>query len=427
MNTKRKIKWIVLGVSVFVLVAWGILMWALFHNNGDDKDNSGRKVSGTETPSATPTNAAPEGYVLLWLKEKRYGGAPENAGKITAQYRYDEYGRCIERIYPGEEQQYSYRYDEESGLVTEVIEYVQNTYDGEGGELWSIDEKDYDVDGNLRREAAMRKYPEDEDYRQTMECTYSPGDGCVEEYYRQWDEYGVLELSTHVKRDNFGNPIYAEKMENPQNPEESSWMETVWNETDAQGRLVRVYSRNTSSGKAEILSEYTYHEDGAITIVTAADYTMPQERLEIDSQGRLVEFVYYQNGNIKGGYVIEYYTYEDRRLDKFTYITGPEKKGDGFLHLYDSYGSGIMSVGLGEDEVDNPPEYTAERDANGRVTRETLNGNTVEFTYDENGNVIHQTTIGFDGIREDYEYRYISLMITEEQAKHREQFWDPMR
>lgn len=436
MNKNRKIKWLIIGICAVALVGWGVLMVVIFGGGGKD---GGRKTPETGIPEV------PQGSVLVWCRTE----AVEIYDGVTrgTRYKYDDEGRCIR----------SAKYEDYSKLKAEsdvrTFEYisgeglVRETYDKDVYlDIWADDPETFegrteillDVDGNQR---GKKEYIKKEDGSYLLVYESESNRYGIKTSIFSYDKNGVLKEGARCGVDANGWMVSGEEYV----AATGQWRPFERAEFDELGRAVKVY-RIWPEGGEVVEETITHREDGAWTVWSHNMYddSVVEYRIDFDKDGERILNQQLQDGKPWGYYdsleteptergTLERYTeynYDDNGNPYPMKIVTRELDHKGnTLQVY-QYNSRIDSEGV---------IYEAEYDEQGRIMKSVVRYESWDwetdskeilsteraYTYDEYGNCISIMVTEENGETWREQFTYVPKVITEEQAKENEQYYDP--
>ena len=436
MNRNRKMKWLIIGICAVALVGWGVLMAVIFGGGGKD---GGRKTPETGIPEV------PQGSVLVWCRTEAitiYSG-----GTKGSRYEYDDEGRCIRSAWyddfgiPKEESNVrTYQYLAGEGLVRDTHYedvYVEDYQDQP--ELFSGRiELDRDIDGNCRRKTEYIK-KDDGSYLKIYEYEENEFGNIVSTY--NYDTDGVLRDAMRCETDVNGWVVRGEEYV----AETGRWQVFERAELDELGRAVKVYSA-WGENIERLEASFTYREDGSRTVweYNMYDDSIVEYRIDFDKDGRRILNQQYQDGK-PWGYCDSLETEPTERgiLERYTEYNYDDN-GNPYpmktvTRELDHRGN-ILQVYYFEMSTLRQSDgvvYEAEYDEQGRIMKSVIRYESWEteskevlsteraYTYDEYGNCISIVVTEENGETWREQFTYVPKVITEEQAKENEQYYDP--
>ena len=416
MRRNKKIKWIILGICAAALVAWGVLMVTIF---GGDSEKPGK-----ETPTPTAGASSKKGNtVVVWRLKEIYECDGEGGRSRQASYEYDEQGRCVKEIrYQGNydepeviRTERTYSYDEETHFSTWRIPKL---YVNEKEEFYEeVNETSYDSAGTRRAVTSYQQGTDGTLVKSKEEVFDEHGKDLAARYYELGT--GKLTYANEFTRDALGNVI----TEKEYSVETGAWNTIFSSDCDEQGRVTSTYK--IQNGQSRLYTEIIYHEDGSRRVQI---YSVDEEELYVgqiyvyDSQGRQCEYCGLSlEGEEEKKETREYLESPEGTIEKRTlYYNG---QLDATVEIRRDLNGRVMYLEMHEysEYGDWDVLYQQFCDEEGRVMRSVYEDvYEIVYTYDEHGNRITSTMDQCS-----YEYEYIPIEISEEQAKENELFYQP--
>ena len=431
--SRRTLKVLLLSVSALILLAWGVYLIVLLTDRYDRKD-------AAEVPS---NEDVPEGSVQIWRLTKEYELTEDGKdGEIIFLGNYDDAGRCISAehyTYGGqgkETEKIRYEYDAETHCVTETIRSdtmeVRQVVNPRGG-MKEVGYQSVERSGNL---SAGRWQALNENDRIT------------ESYF--YDIEGQPYGRTIYSYDAYGNTI------NRKTHDESTGQEQVLTraEFDKKGRTLRVFEIDSESRQEVLTREIEYAGDGARTERVYSMYYESKEPIirVYNAKGELVTETWWVESDHNPCFEKKEMEYEDGQLVKqIEYnddipVTAKEirrEKGD---HRYTvttteqrffeaEAGMQIVTIetwllhgdsSLEDERYDSWETRTIVREKDGTASSEKIDR--YEFTYDESDRLVSfrltETNGGETRYRFGGRYVYEPMIVTKEQAKDNEEYFD---
>ncbi len=410
----QRIKRIILLMCGVALVAWIILAVMIF--SGKSKQGKSSDLQPTETRVETSATPAPD-MVQVWLLEKQYQTYSNGKKKLVCQYGYDGNGRCVACGYDGQDKGYLFQYDEGNHIVIEI----QSDYEVYAGEVRK-GETFYQSNGRKTKQTEYRKTSAGE-YVPFHETVWNEDGHVIQNLY--YGEGGSVSSGSVFQYDLNGYVIKEEYMD----PKQYTWVVIQYAELDSEGRVTRIYSAENAGevGVFGISMEIVYHSDGTREETRYIEGEEHFRKLDLNGRETYAEW-YDSDSNLKKYQITEYYETEKGITSEQKFYSGDTYVST-FIQIYNPEGELVLQKRI---EADGIESVLLERiyDNAGRLVFEKQNSRTVEYIYDENGNLIKESINGpissGSGISViSREYEYTQITIPRSVAEENDAYYNP--